>query len=61
MEIKTINQANIGIDNALNAITKLLADFREADSATQVEIADYLGIYAEQLLTYSIYKVVQDA
>jgi hypothetical protein len=58
MEIKTTNQADIMIVNALNDIDTLLAQFRTTDDATRVEIVNALEIYVNQLAQATYYKVV---
>jgi len=49
MEIRTENQANITIVNALNNLDTMLAEFRFTTDATRLEIIAAINVYTEEL------------
>ena len=56
MEIKTENQANIMIVNALNNLDSMLEQFRFTTDAKRLEIIPAIKVYADELLAATNYK-----
>jgi hypothetical protein len=56
MEIRTENQADIMIVNALNGLESMLAQFRTTTDAKRLEIIPAIKIYADELLAATNYK-----
>jgi hypothetical protein len=56
MEIRTENQANIMIVNALNNLDSMLEQFRFTTDAKRLEIIPAIKVYADELLAATNYK-----
>ncbi len=56
MEIKSENQANITIVNALNNLETMLSQFRTTTDAKRLEIIPAIKVYADELLAATNYK-----
>jgi hypothetical protein len=56
VEIKSENQANITIVNALNNLETMLSQFRTTTDAKRLEIIPAIKVYADELLAATNYK-----
>ena len=56
MEIKSENQANITIVNALNNLETMLSQFRTTTDAKRLEIIPAIKVYADELLAATNYR-----
>jgi hypothetical protein len=56
VEIKSENQANITIVNALNNLETMLSQFRTTTDAKRLEIIPAIKVYADELLAATNYR-----